>query len=158
MDRQIVIERLNDLLGLESSGLLGRLDEVYSFVEPAAVDAPLLFEQILADEREHQRLLTEVIVQLDGVPWPRRSEMTSAGVHYLGASYLLPMLAQEKRKRVEAYEQAAPDVSAERHAAEAVARILSRHQKHLEHLEAFAERLAAAEAARPAPAMQGDDA
>jgi len=152
MDRQMLVGRLNDLLGMELRGLLGRLDEVHSFVEPEAVAALPVFEQILADERDHRRRLTEAVAELGGVPRPRTIEMTTARVHYLGARYLLPLLIAEKRKRVAAYEQAAAEISSlpapgvggqsgQSRVAALVGGILARHQAHLEQLEALAARM-----------------
>lgn len=158
MDQQMVVERLNDLLELELRGLPARLNEVQSFVDWADAAAVPVFEQIVADEREHQRQLTEEIVRLGGLPRPRALDMTSARVHYLGLRYLLPLLIDNKRQRVTAYEQVAAETSSDSEVSETVGEILSRHQTHLERLEKLAERLAPTGTDRPAPAAKGDDA
>lgn len=158
MERWMVVERLNDLLELERGGLAWRLSEVESFVDPTDAAAANVFEQIIADEREHERRLAEAIVRLGGVPRPATPDMSSAGLHYLGARHLLPLLIEEKRRRVGAYGQTASEVSSYGETAGTVSEILSRHQAHLERLEALADQLGPAETDHPASAAQDHDA
>lgn len=158
MDQQIVVDRLNDLMELEARSFLRRLREAQSFVEWADADAVPVLERVVADEHEHQRQLSEAIVQLGEVPRPPILDMRGAGVHYVGMRHLLPAAIAEKRERIAAYGQAAAQLASVGQVSGLIAGMLARHQAHLEQLEALAERFAAAPADPPEPAIQGDDA
>jgi rubrerythrin len=158
MEGWMVIEQLNDLLGLERGGLGWRLSEVESFVDPTDAAAANVFKRIIADERTHEGRLAAEIVRLGGVPRPTTPDMSSAGLHYLGARYLLPLLIEEKHRRVAAYQQATSDVSSDGGAAGTVAEILSRHQAHLKQLESLADQLTPTETDHPTSPAQDHDA
>ena len=157
MDQMMIADRLNDLLEIETRGLAARLDAVYSFVGPQEADAAALFRKIQADHLNHQRLLTEAIVQVGGVPRPEARDMDSAGDHYVGARRLVQLILDEKRRCIAACERLAGEVPSDGGAGSTVARILKDHRNHLAQLELFASRQqeVVAESATPA---QADDA
>lgn len=157
MDRQTLVDGLNVLLELEMRGLPWRLSECQSYVDWREARVAATFQRIVSDGRDHERWLTEEIVALDGMPRPISPDMRSAGLHYVEARYLLRLLIEEKHRLVDAYQQAAGQFPTTSTAAGTVARILARHQVHLEGLEALAQQLAAAESGTAAPVSQGDD-
>lgn len=157
MDHEMVIERLNDLLELEARSMLRRLHEAQPFVDWVDAEAVPAFERIVADEYEHQRRLCEAIIALGGTPRPPTLDMRTAGFHYLNARYLLPLVIEDQRERVGAYEQALTDVSASREALAVATEILARRRAHLRQLEALSERFAPAPSAKAEPVSQDDE-
>lgn len=142
MDGRKLVGLLNDLLDLETSGLLGRLEEVHPFVAPfAAEDLPHL-RGIVAAERQHRRRLTEAITELGGAPHPILHDTSSAGAHYLNARHLLGQLVEDMRRLVAAFERAVGALTSSPAAGETVAAILAEHRAHLSQLEAMAGRAA----------------
>ncbi len=157
MDQEALVAQLNDLLNLEFGGLLGRLDQLHPFVEWADAVAIPVFRRIVADEGLARRRLTEAIEAEGGVPRPPRPDLSSARVHYLDVRYLLPLLIDEQRRRVAAYEAVAGRIPSDRPSAPIVSALLAQHRAHLEQLETLAQRLGPA-APEPvgAPAQDHD--
>ncbi|GEM_PF-787344 len=141
MDHEALVAQLNDLLNLEYAGLLGRLDQIHPFVEWADAVAVPVFRQIVADEEHARRRLTEAIEAEGGTPRPPRPDPTSARVHYLDVRYILPLLLDEQRRRIAAYEAAAGQIPSDRPSAPVVSELLQQHRSHLDRLEALVERL-----------------
>ena len=162
MDRETLVDRLNDLLELETSGLTWRLSEFQSFIGWSDTRMATLFKQIITDGQDHQRWLIEEILRLGGSPRTVTTDIRLAGLHYVEARHLLPNLIEEKRKLVQVYLSATSDFPTTSEAIATLSTILSRHQTHLEQVDALAQQLAApapAPAAEPAVATStGDDA
>ncbi len=156
MQNEEVVERLNQLLQLESSGLLTRLEQVQPFVEWADAAAVPLFKEIVADEEDFRRLLTEAILAVDGVPAPPAPDAASAAVHYLDARYLLPRLIEDEQRRIAVYERLAGQFPPGSPAGPTVSGILERHRQHVAALQELQRKLAEP-AAAPA-AVESDDA
>jgi len=140
MDREMRVDRLNELRALEMRGLAWRLRECQSFLDWDKLRVAALFDRIVAAGRDHERQLSEEIVSLGGVPRPTAPDMRYAGLHYVEARYLLKLLVEEKRRLVAAHQQAAGDFPTTCTAAATIGGILAQHRQHLEELETLTAR------------------
>lgn len=127
------VDVLDDLLAAERAGLLQRLGESGPFVSWSATEDHALIRKMLADERNHERDLVEMILKLRGSPSPSVLPTNTGGVHYLQLAYLMPQVIADKRRLIKVYEAASP--TDDRSAEALIHRILKDHRRHLAQLE-----------------------
>lgn len=123
---------LNGLLHAEHSSLVTRLREAGPFVSQATAKERLIVDEMLADETEHERGLTEAILALRGTPDPGPIPTEVGGLHYLDLSFLMPRIIASKEALIRAYETAGstgiPRID------EFKNRCLENHRRHLREL------------------------
>lgn len=126
-------EKLNRLLRAEQDGVLQHVAGPGSFVARTAVADRALVERMLADEREHQRALSEMILRRRGTPCPPLAPIESGTLHYLGLDHLMPHVIADKQRLVNVYQEigAMGDAGAD----DLVRELLADHAAHLGELE-----------------------
>lgn len=129
---QTAVEKLNRLLRAEYASLVHRLGEADPYVSWTSAADRALIERMVADERDHARELTNMILELRGAPAPPTFDTASAGAHFLQLDYLMPQVIASKRRLVVLYESTGP--TGDPRADALVARILAEHRRHCEEL------------------------
>ncbi len=134
MDSQTVIDILNELLVAEQQGLAHRLRESTVYISELAVGDAGRVRKLATQSDEHAEWLTNLILESGGSPGPRRGDVRSADLHYQELRHVLPRLARDQAELIRKYALACERVAAEPRTATLVARILARHQAHLDAL------------------------
>jgi len=124
---------LNRLLHAENCSLVSRLREAGPFVSQGAAKDRLLVDRMLADEREHERGLAEMILALRGTPDPGPVPIEAGGLHYLTLSFLMPQIIASKEDLIRTYEAAGSTGIAQ--ADSLKNRYLENHRRHLRDLQ-----------------------
>jgi len=137
MDREAILDILNELLGLEQESSPDRLTESTMFISRLAVEEAATVQEMVQASREHSAWLSDLIVKLEGIPGPRVVFTASADLHFQELSHVLPRLMREHQALIRKYEFAAGRVTAEPLASELVERILRRHRQSLEVLRSL---------------------
>lgn len=132
------IDVLNDLLAAEQRSLLARLAETRPFLSWAGAEQAPILRQLVADQRDHQRRLTETIDALGGVPRIPTGDISSAGAHYIDIHHLLPKLLEDLRAMIDASRRAT-ELLGNHPGGETVSAIHARHEAHAEQLEAMSK-------------------
>lgn len=130
------IDILNDLLAAEQRSLLARLAEAQPFLSWAGADQAPILRQLVADQLDHQRRLTETIDALGGVPRIPTGDISSAGAHYIDIHHLLPKLLEDLRSMIDACGRAS-ELLGNHPGGETVSAIHARHEAHAKQLEAI---------------------
>jgi hypothetical protein len=138
MERETIIEILNELFALEAENLLPRIAESTVFISWASTDDARVVERMIVEDRENRALLASTIRDIGGEILPVWGPIDSGNMHFLDLGFLLPRVVEDHRRLVEAYESAAPQVSAVGIAAEVVGKIAECHRGHTEQLSALA--------------------
>jgi hypothetical protein len=127
-----VADVLADLLGWEQRNIVPLLLESGVFVSRGAVEDILVLRRIARWNQEHGQRLTQAILELGGVPEPRRRDASTADLHFQDVAFVLPRVESQLNRLMERYAQAAAHVSRNPRAAVLVREILDRHRKALE--------------------------
>ncbi len=138
MNSPSLTETLDALVHAERRSLLPRLHESTVFVSWASAAEADAVRIMVAEEREHVNWLVDLINELGESPTPCTFDIHSATFHYMGLSYVLPMVLSNKKQLLQTYEHRAAGAAADARAAALVSRIQARHQAHLRTLESFA--------------------
>jgi hypothetical protein len=153
MNAEEAVRALEELLRAESGSLTAHLGDAHPYVGWESGVDPLLFAQILEDQRLHVERLAGAILQLGGVPRAAPPDARTARLHYVDAGYLLPLLVEDKRRLIALYDRVAPRVAEEPAAREVVARNRAGHAAHLRRLSA--DRAGEGASAGPSPRAGG---
>ncbi|MCO6435605.1 MAG: ferritin-like domain-containing protein [Phycisphaerae bacterium] len=122
---------LNELLSLEQGCVILRLDEAGTFVDRLSLRQGRILRHFAAESRENVAQLGMLIVALGGTPAPRVVDVRATELHYWGASYALAHVVENQEDLINAYAEAATQLSGEPEAQRVVAEILARHQARL---------------------------
>ncbi len=129
------IEVLNTLYAAEKRSLLPRLPELFNFVTWVSADQFELIKRIVADQREHEAWLFDAIERCDGAVYPTGADLTTANLHYLDLSAVMPRVVASVESLARLYKDAeAVAAQLTPLAAETLRRIARRHERHLEQL------------------------
>lgn len=128
------IDILNELLERQSQSTLPRLGESEVFFSRASADERAAVQRMIDEDVEHRAWLVDAIIDLGGHPLPSRASARSTNTHYLDLDYLLPAVHEDRKKIVAAYESAATHVGANPRAAEVIAKIVTRLNRHVAQL------------------------
>lgn len=134
MDNREIVAVLNELLSLETQTYLARLSAADPFISRAMAGKYLALRSVAAEDAEHEHWLIDEIYRLDGAPRPRSLAIETGRGHYLDPGYLLPAIAGDERRLLEAYKQAQAMVPAGETTGRLLARIAARHEEHLERM------------------------
>ncbi len=140
MADEAIIEILNELLHHESRSLLPRLKESTVFVTWASAGDHRDVSVMIEEEMEHRTWLAEAIYDLGGEPVPVSPDIRTSNFHYLGLSYLLPKVLEDRKRSLAIDESAAEQVASNERAARVVAEIISRKHRHVERLSELVEK------------------
>lgn len=135
-DPQAAVRALNRLLQAEYASVLRRLGESTPFISWASADESQALADMIQQESEHIERLISAILDLRGVPAPRRVDTSSAEIHYCELHSLIPRILADKQHLIGCYEQALADLKGSP-AASVAGRILTRHRQHLEALQSL---------------------
>lgn len=133
---------LDQLLHAEQRSIIPRLREFNAFVSWASADEMDAIDGIIAEMGEHVTWLIDAINDLDESPTPYRPDIRNTSMHFCELAALMPMAVEDCRKLVRDCEAAMPAVASDPKAADLIARILTRHQSHLEALEKLSNTVA----------------
>ena len=134
MDKAEVIAILNVLLSLEQCSLARRLLEATVSVSSSFVKALNLVQRMSHASREHGAALVKLILDLGGVPAPRRYPIATADLHFQNLQFVMPRLVVDLKAIVRGYTLAAQRLSDEPRALALVTRNLQQHQQDLRSL------------------------
>jgi len=137
MDRQAVVDILNELLRAEQTSLIHRLLESMVFVGWASANQYAQVQQLAQEVQEHQAWLADAIFQLHGSVAPERPDLTLADLNYVELNYVLPRVLANENKIIARYEAASARLAGDSIAAETVNRILTRHRDHVTRLTQY---------------------
>ncbi len=135
MDETTVLDTLNELLAGEQRAFPARLVESAVFLSPAAVGVGSVVRQMAEQSAEHAAWLTDLILDLGGVPVLRSGDVTSADLHFQELRRTLPRLISEHEALLRKYSVALGRLVEEARVREVVSRIRTRHERHLETLK-----------------------
>lgn len=130
------VDVLNELLALEAASERSRLRASANFVSWAAAGRVPWFDRLLKDSDEHKAWLVNEILRAGGAPAPVSLGIGTAGHHYLDYQYLLPLLAADTDRLLDAYRRAQRLVAGDPRAAGTLARIIGRYEAQLRELRA----------------------
>jgi len=134
MDRAQVVAILNELLTLEQRSIAPRLLEATVSVSSPSVPALVLVQRMATAFREHGAALAKLILELGGMPAPRRHLITTADLHFQDLRHALPRLIADQEAIVRSYTLATQRLSGDPRALAVVTRILQQHQQDLQSL------------------------
>lgn len=140
MDSQTIVAILNELLAVEQSSVLARLNESTVFVSRLSAEASAKVKKMAAAQREHCAWLGESILTHGGTPGPRVQDMTSGDLHFQELHYVMPRLIADREAIIAKYKLAVDRLSAEPAVVGLISRILARHQDELTSLAGPIER------------------
>lgn len=110
---------LNDLLAMETRSLIRHLDEAQPYLSSRTYPVWAKVQETARASQDHERRLTDMILQLGFSPSASVFEVRVANYHFCDLPTLLGLLIGEKKLQVEAYQQArrhpevTPDVQEE---------------------------------------------
>ncbi len=126
------LDVLNRLYAAETRSLLARVAQMSNFVPPASLAEFESVRRMSAEVREHQALLAEAIEQCGGGVLPAGVDVTTANLHYLTLSAIMPRVVADVEQLVRLYTDAAGAGSALMpQAARVINRIRRRHEANL---------------------------
>ncbi len=139
MQAMTAADVLAELLVQEQRLPARRLLEATLFVPRRAMSQSEIVQRIARDSAEHAVWLADAMTDLGGVSIPYADDATTADMHFQDITFVLPRLRVALEDLVSVYNRAAAFVGDEPHAAETVARILTRHRTHLSELPSSIE-------------------
>jgi hypothetical protein len=122
---------LNDLLGAEYAAIAPRLFEAGPFISRLSVKDVETAERISRASPAHCEALTGLILELGGVPGPRRVDVTVADLHYQELHFVLGRLVADHERLVERYRRALGRLAGTPRASALVGRLLAQHEAEL---------------------------
>ena len=122
---------LNELLIEEGRALAPRLMESTLFVSRLSMEDHSMVQVIAKRQREHCALLSDLIVQLGGNPWPRQCDARTADLHFQELHWAMPKLESDLAERVSRYDRALEQAKGEPRVAQLLTRIRDRHKHDL---------------------------
>lgn len=138
MNRQVLAEDLNGLLAAESRGLAHHLHTATPYLNADTYRAWRDVKRMLETSGAHARRLSGQLESLELPERPASFAATVANYHYSDLVHLLPLLIEEKRRLVAAYERALQHIGDEPAAAAVVASLrdmLDENQSQVQALE-----------------------
>jgi len=142
--RREVHEVLNHLLRMERKGLIAHIVDSTLHVTWASAEEDLVLRRIVAEVREHQQWLVELLTALKGGIEPARPDPRIAEIHFVDVHSVLPRIIAHEQDIIARYESALKRLAGEPSAQEVASRILARHREHASCLGEFLSRRTAA--------------
>ncbi len=149
MTNPAVGEILNELLALEQRSIVSRLVESNVFVARTAVEELFALRRLAQWNREHCQKLSQLILDLGGLPGPRGYESSSADLHYLGLRHVLPRIEADLQQIIRRYQLATMRMSGDTPAFKLIQEILQHHEESLRIIQGLGSRRVAV--ANPIP-------
>jgi hypothetical protein len=125
---------LNELLAAEQCSLALRLVESTVFVSRTSVADRFLLQRLAQSARQHCERLSGLILDLGGVPWPRKPDLATADLHYQELHHLVPRLEADLESLIGKYAAASRELGNDRRIGPTLAAILSAHRDNLQSL------------------------
>ena len=136
MSLQALADEINVLLRAETRSLFRHLGEAKPYLTPKTHPVWRDVQRMVKTSAEHARRLSALLDQFDVLPRPVRYSPDVAHYHYMKVQTLLPLLLEEKRRQVAAYEQAATRAEVDRPCvSEELGALLAENRGDLERLE-----------------------
>lgn len=123
-----VIAILNELLGREQEALVPRLFESTVFVSQLSIDGWEWARRAARANRAATERLAELIIELGGVPAPRRGRLASADLHYQELRTVQPRIEKDLEELIRYYRAAARQLGSHPQAASVIAETLQEHE------------------------------
>ena len=145
MDLQALGEELNRLLAMETRGLARHLDQATPYLSADTYSVWHEVRQMLSTNADHAARISGLLASLELPERPFPFDPAVANFHYTDLACLLPVLIDEQRARVTAYQRAIEHCGADAKAADtsaALQGLLDDNQTQLDRLEAHHRRIA----------------
>ena len=137
MNDDLLSRDLNELLALETRGLLRFLDGAAPYLTAETYKIWAGLRQMAAATSSHARRLTEILESLKLPVRPASFQTAMANYHYATLTSMLPLLVAETRRQVTVYEQAVAHASDRRLIADALGSMLSGKRWQLAQMENY---------------------
>ncbi|MCD6384845.1 hypothetical protein J7M23_03620 [Candidatus Sumerlaeota bacterium] len=98
-----LLEKLNKLFADEYHSFTEAILNAAPYVDESMKEAEAVLKRIVEQEKEHARLLGELIYKLDGVPDTETYNTDIGDINYLSLQALLPRIIRFKREQLERY-------------------------------------------------------
>ncbi len=138
---QLIIDMLNELVALELTSAPIRLLESTVFVSRLSVSDEQTITQMADQSHENAAWLTQLVLELGGVPGLRMGDVHSGDLHFLDLRFTIPHLVEHEASLIHKYKvaisRATSDSTSDSKASELLSRIVTRHQNHLDHFKAI---------------------
>jgi len=132
--RQQIINALNNCLTPLANSMAAYLQETEPYTTPNDKDAVAAIQEIAATDKKFEHQISEMILELEGIPQIGSVDPELAELNYLSFPYLLDVMIEHEKKEVARYKPLPslvphyPDV---KHLQD----ILNTHEAHLEKLQ-----------------------
>ena len=145
MDPQALGEELNRLLATETRGLARHLDQATPYLTADTLPVWHEVRRMLGANTDHAARISGLLASLNLPERPFPFDPAVASFHYTDLACLLPVLINEKRAQVAAYQRAIEHCGTDAKAADvsvALQRLFDDNQTQLDQLEAHRRRIA----------------
>lgn len=128
---------LNEVLAAEACYLAARMPESLVFADLGSTSVLEAVQAMAARHVDSMRALTEVLIELDGVPDPIVGDITSADLHYMSIHVAMPRVLENQRELLDVYERAMAALDPCPKALAVVSEIAATHRANLEFLSSL---------------------
>ncbi len=137
MNSQALADELNALLATETRSLVRHLDnEATPYVTPATMKAWRHLQDLGGISTDHARRISRLIDELELPPRVLPFPTDVASFHYMTVERVLPLVIQEKKRQVAAYERALTHAGGQPRADIEIRALLAENREKLALLEA----------------------
>lgn len=144
MNRHALADELSDLLSREQHSLATHLEEATPYLSPRTYKLWRRIAAVIHADTDHVDRLTQLLDRLELPMRPRPLDTDVAAWHYARVEALLPLLIDEKRQHIAAYERAISHAGNDEVIASELRTLLADNHRELAELEAVASDLAPA--------------
>ena len=142
MDEQSLANDLNELLALETRGLLRFMDDATPYLTARTFKAWSDVQKMARDTADHGRRLTQLLESMELPVRAASFETVVANYHYSTLHSLLPLLAVQVRRLVAVYQRAIQSAGDDQALKGELSSMLKQNQASLEKLESHIQALA----------------
>ncbi len=141
MNRMALADELNDLLSREQHSLATHLEEATPYLTPRTYKLWRRISEVIHAETDHIGRLSLLLDRLELPMRPRPRDPNVASYHFSKVEILVPLLLEEKKAHIAAYERALEHAGTDEAIAGELRTLLADNQNELAQLEAVAAEL-----------------
>lgn len=133
--RQQIINALNNCLTPLANSMAAYLQETEPYTTPNDKDAVGAIQEIAASDKKFEHQLSEMILELEGIPQIGSVDPELAELNYLSFPYLLDVVIEHEKREVSRYKPLPALVPHYPDVKHLLQEILDAHEAHLEKLQ-----------------------
>lgn len=133
--RQQIINALNNCLTPLANSMAAYLQETEPYTTPSDKDAIGAIQEIAATDKKYEHEISEMILELEGIPQIGSVDPELAELNYLSFPYLLDVMIEHEKKEVARYKPLPALVPHYPDVKRLLQDILNTHEAHLEKLQ-----------------------